>query len=307
MNKPVFVIGAAITDIFGFSGGLIAGDSVPGRIRLATGGVARNMAENLARLGRPVELVAAFGGDMINELLYLSCEEAGVGVRHCLQLPDASGAVNISILNPENDLHASIVDLEIMQLLTLEYLQAIAPHWADAAALVLETNVRADALQWLLDQHNSPPIYLDPVSVTMAAKVKHHLANVHTLKGNRMQTAALTGTPLDTQTDLERAAHQLLDVGVQRVFITLGADGALAADRKEMLHLPAFPANVANTTGAGDAFMAGVIWADARGLSLRETLRSGQAAAAITIQNEPAVNPALTEAALCGILELPDF
>ena len=85
---------------------------------------------------------------------------------------------------------------------------------------------------------------------------------------------------------------------MQRVFISLGADGVLAADHTEHLLLPVLPARMANTTGCGDAFMAAITWAHLRGLDLEGAARAGLAASAIAMEGAETINPALSEDAL---------
>ena len=81
MNGPIFVIGAAITDLLGFPPGeIVVGESMPGVIRRAPGGVGRNVAENLVRLGLPTELITVFGDDPFGRGLAAHARRAGIGV-----------------------------------------------------------------------------------------------------------------------------------------------------------------------------------------------------------------------------------
>ncbi|RKX80638.1 MAG: kinase, partial [Spirochaetes bacterium] len=78
INNYVALIGAANIDIQGFSSNLIiARDSNPGSIEFCAGGVSRNIAENLSRLGVSTELISAIGGDPNGELILSSCRDCG--------------------------------------------------------------------------------------------------------------------------------------------------------------------------------------------------------------------------------------
>ena len=93
---------------------------------------------------------------------------------------------------------------------------------------------------------------------------------------------------------LRLAASRLLETGLHRVFISLGTQGVFAADQKEMLMQPCIPAQMRNATGAGDAFMAALAWAYLEGTALAETARAAAAAAAIAIEGEETINPAMS-------------
>lgn len=298
MQAPVFVLGAAITDWMGFPEGTPApADSVPGRIRKAPGGVGRNLAENLVHLGLPVELVTAFGDDPDSDALVRHCQEQGIGVRHSLVAEGRRGALHLAILDEGRDLYAGLADLSILEAISPAYLQQQSPL-AEAAAIVLETNLPQSAIDWLVTQEWMPPLYLDPVSVRLSTRVANHLGAFHTIKANRRQAEALAQRSLLRPADLEALARQWLDQGVERVFITLGSHGAFAAGRDKVIHLPAAKVKVENTTGAGDAFLAGAIWASMRNWPLDDCCRAGLAASTIAVRSPLAINPDLSEPAI---------
>ena len=98
---------------------------------------------------------------------------------------------------------------------------------------------------------------------------------------------------------LYRAADALLATGLHRVFISLGGDGVFAADRTGgQLRLPVLPADMVNTTGCGDAFMAAITWAYLQGTDLEGTARAGLAASAIAMESGQTINPAMSADAL---------
>ena len=125
------------------------------------------------------------------------------------------------------------------------------------------------------------------------------LGRLHTLKPNRIEAELLSGISITGEESLERCAQALLDTGLHRVFISLGADGVYAADHlggRE--HVPCFPARMVNTTGCGDAFMAALAWSWLEGLGLDESARAGLAASAIAMEGEETINPELDVSAL---------
>jgi len=299
MTQPIFVLGAAITDIMGFPLGTpTPSDSVPGTIAKASGGVGRNLAENLVRLGIPVELITAFGDDTNGRDLLSQCQELHIGVRHSILANGRRGALHLAVLNENNDLFAGVADLSVMEVLTAAYLEKQMAALQSAAAICLETNVPAATINWVLEQEWDVPLYLDPVSARLALRVADQLGRFHTIKANRRQAEVLSGHRLLHAKDLDTIARKWLDLGVQRVFITLGSQGAFAADHEHQVHLPAAKVKVADTTGAGDAFHAGMLWATLRKWSLEDCCRAGLAASTVAIRSQGAINPELSQSTL---------
>lgn len=299
MSKPIFVLGAAITDMMGFPlGRPLPTDSVPGIVNKAPGGVGRNLAENLVRLGLNVELVTAFGDDKDGRALLQNCQDLNIGVRHSILANGHKGAIHLAVLDERKDLYAGIADLSVLSVLSADYLEQQKVAMEQSEALCLETNMPPEAIDWLLAQEWEIPIYLDPVSSHLAARVQSHLGRFHTIKANRRQAEILTGGRVLNLEDMKQAAAKLLDKGVQRVFITLGSQGAFAADQDNSVHLAAANVKVANTTGAGDAFHAGLLWASRRRWSLEDCCRAGLAASTIAVRSELATSPDLSEATL---------
>jgi ribokinase len=72
---------------------------------------------------------------------------------------------------------------------------------------------------------------------------------------NETEAEALGGMPVRGPEDAGACALRLLDGGLRRVIVTLGANGALCAGDDGVRHVPAFPVAPVDTTGAGDAFI----------------------------------------------------
>lgn len=299
MSKPIFVLGAALTDMVGFPQRKPAlTESVPGRIVKSSGGVGRNLAENLVRLGLPTELITAFGDDRNGKALLAECQELNIGVRYGILANGRKGALNLAILDENNDLYTGIADLSILEVITPAYLESQLAALQEASIICLETNTPPAAIEWLMAQELEVPIYLDPVSAHLATRVQHQLGKFHTIKVNRRQAEVLGGRPLMQSADVEKLAQKWIASGVQRVFITLGDQGAYAADADRQIHLPAAKVKVADTTGAGDAFQAGLIWASLRKWSLEDCCRAGLAASTVAIRAEGAINKEMSQAVL---------
>ena len=142
------------------------------------------------------------------------------------------------------------------------------------------------------------PLFVDPVSTAKAEKLRPILPRIHTLKPNTLEASILSGVEIHNDTDVEKAADRLLQMGVHRLFLSLGAKGVYAAMGSERLWLNNLPGSMVNTTGCGDAFMAALVWAYLEGMDLKATARSGLAAASIAMESPETINPAMSAEAI---------
>ena len=293
------VVGGVNVDIGGTPfGPLVGQDSNPGRVRMSLGGVGRNIAHNMALLGLDVRLVTALGDDMNAQKITTSCIELGIDLAPSLQVPGAATSTYLFLTDEKGDMELAVSDMEIYQHLTPRFLSTKEALLNNARLVVADTNIPAESLAWLAENCKAP-LFVDPVSTAKAGKVQPILGRLHTLKPNRIEAELLSGISITGEESLERCAQALLDTGLHRVFISLGADGVYAADHlggRE--HVPCFPARMVNTTGCGDAFMAALAWSWLEGLGLDESARAGLAASAIAMEGEETINPELNVSAL---------
>ena len=103
----------------------------------------------------------------------------------------------------------------------------------------------------------------------------------------------LTAETITGESTPEGIVAALLAQGVQRVFLSMGADGILAGTREELVHLPCLPTCMVNTTGGGDAVMAALVWAYLQGLDLRESAAAALRAGKATVEYPGTNNPNL--------------
>ena len=139
---------------------------------------------------------------------------------------------------------------------------------------------------------------MDPVSTAKAEKLRPILHRIHTLKPNALEASILSGLDIHSDADVERAANRLLELGVHRLFLSLGSKGVYAAMGTERLWLNNLPGSIVNTTGCGDAFMAALVWAYLEGMDLRDTALSGLAAASIAMESPETINPTMSAEAI---------
>ncbi len=110
-GRFVLVLGGANMDISGSTTQpLVLSDSNPGRIRCAPGGVARNVAENLARLGNTARLLTAVGDDLYGRSLLDATRNAGVDVSSSWVLAGEATSTYLSLHGPDGDMAVAVND-----------------------------------------------------------------------------------------------------------------------------------------------------------------------------------------------------
>ena len=292
------VVGGVNVDIGGRSfAPLIGADSNPGTVSVSLGGVGRNIAHNLSLLGADVRLLAAYGDDLHGQQVVSSCASLGIDLSHALKVPGGTTSTYLYLTDEQGEMALAVSDMSICEKITPAYLAEHSGVLNNARVVVADANIPAESLRWLAENCTAP-LFVDPVSTTKAEKLRGILGKIHTLKPNKLEAELLTGIPIRNKTDLEAAASKLLSTGMQRVFISLGADGALAADQTGCQWLKNIPGNMVNTTGCGDAFMASLVWSYMEGLDLTESARAGLAAGSIAMESEQTINPNMSAEAL---------
>ncbi|MDA0706998.1 MAG: PfkB family carbohydrate kinase [Proteobacteria bacterium] len=302
----VTVIGGANIDIHGRSAGkLLNRDSNPGTVLTSAGGVARNIAENLVRLGVDCRLISAIGQDHHGQMLLRFCQDAGINVQYVHEISTAQTSSYLAVLDETGDLRVAINDMGIVDQLTPARLDLQRAMLEQSSLLVIDCNLPAATLGWLANNFASRPIFVDTVSATKALRLKPYLHAIHTLKANTMEVAALVGQKAHTQTDLRAIANLLHAEGVQRVFITRGENGVFySADDAHGIAKPTSgKRSIESTSGAGDAFLAGISYAWLAGWDLQQSLRFALTAADITLSSPATNNPALSLAAVGRAME----
>jgi len=292
------VVGGVNVDIGGRSHSrLVAADSNPGKVSISLGGVGRNIAHNMSLMGVDVKMLTALGEDVYGNRIAASCTELGIDASRALRVADCATSTYLYIADQEGEMALALSDMEICERITPAYLTANQQVLQNAQVIVADTNIPVETLVYLAENCTAP-IFCDPVSTIKAEKLRPILGKIHTLKPNRLEAELLSGVIIREKQDAETAAKALLEKGVQRVFISMGADGVCAANEKEILWFSNIPGQMVSTTGCGDAFMAALVWAYMQDMTLEETALAGLAAGSIAMESAETINPAMSATAL---------
>lgn len=267
------------------------GDSNPGRASLSAGGVGRNIAENLVRLGCRVDLVSVLGDDALSLWLKTSCCRLGIGTDLCLVVKDAPASQYLCLLDSDGSLAGAVAAMDGMDALTPDVLESHDFALRKADLIVADANIPAASLEWLAVRYSGKPMLLDPVSAAKAERGRSCAGRFPMIKPNRAEAEVLTGLPCADTEGAVQAAKELRRKGAERVFLSQGRSGLLfdGEDDRGIAHPPAV--RTVNVSGAGDASAAVLAWAYLRGCGTRRSAALAAAAAALTVSAVETVSP----------------
>jgi pseudouridine kinase len=293
----ITVVGGANIDITGISAApLRKGDSNPAKVHLSGGGVGRNIACNLARLGADVVFVSAIGDDGFGKLLRDSMAESGLDDSALIARKGLATGLYMALMEPTGEMFIAVNDMEAVESLGPADVEALGGRIGASDLVALDANLRPDTLEALarLAARYKVPLMADAVSVSKAGRLRAILPSLALFKANRAEAAALAGFPLDTDDALREGCRGILDGGAARVYLTLGAQGSCCCSGDGFFRQPLLPAALVNVNGAGDAFAAGAAYSFCLGRTPGENAVFGAACAALTVESGDGVSKTLT-------------
>ncbi|GMA49888.1 carbohydrate kinase [Alicyclobacillus contaminans] len=276
---------------------LVYGTSNPAEVVESHGGVARNVAENLARLGLPPALVTMVGDDKEGEALLAHVRGLGVDVGQTIQTSDARTGTYTAVLDADGNLAVALADMEIYDRFTVDRLAPKVRVMAQCAVTVVDTNLPSDSLAFVISAaaETGTHLVVAPVSSPKAKRLPERLDGVRTLIANRDELAAISGLPVVDEADLQQACTSLLRRGCATVVVTLGAEGVAWMDEAGTFqHLPVDRVQAVDVTGAGDAFVAGFAYAMLHSLRIRQACWFGAQLSRITLLTQETVATDIT-------------
>ena len=296
-EHQVLVIGAAGLDmkVWPLSPALESGRSNPGRIRCEWGGVARNIAENMARLGADVQFITAVGDDEWGERLLENLKHLQINTDEVLVVPDQPTSSYVRLHHLDGEFWLGFDDMEIIRQITPGYLYQRRGLVKSADMVCIDANLSANALRTLfrLTRTYEAPVCVDPTAALLTHRLHPYLPEITVLTPDKLEAEALLGETLDNDEAIAQGAQRLVQLGVDLAVITLGAEGLYYATTEENGRVPAFPVDVVDATGVGDALTAAVAFCLLEDVSPGEAVRLGMAAAAQTLECDATVCPTI--------------
>ncbi len=297
-GHSVLVIGAAGLDVkvFPCDPAVEPALSNPANIRWGWGGVARNIAENLARLEVEVHFVTAVGDDQPGRALLQALNTLGVHTDASLVVPAKPTCSYVALHHHDKSPWLAFEDMDILRALTPLHINRLRGLIKAVDMVCIDANLSARSLEALfrLTRRYGVPTCVDPTTVSLAPRLHPYLPDTTVITPNKGEAEALVGVSLDTPEAISTGARRLVQMGVKLAVITLGAEGLFYATPEESGRLPAPVLNIVDPVGAGDALTAAVAYGLLEGMSSAEAVRLGITAAAQTVLCHETVCPTLS-------------
>lgn len=270
-----------------------------GRVQVVHGGVSRNVAENLANVGCPVEFVTMLDTDETGKGVRHRLEDRGVGLKYAAESVNGMGKWLV-VMDHTGDCVASISqqpDFSFLEKLIDEKGDEIVRNCKN---IVLEVDMCASIAEkvFKLAEKHDKDVFVVVGNLGVIKARPDFLARTRLFILNENEAESLFGCKVNhthPQSVLEVAREAVERMGMREIVVTLGEYGAVFYDAEtgESGHIPAEPTVMVDSTGAGDAFFSGTTAARTKGLCLRDSAKLGAHLAALTIRSDESACPKL--------------
>lgn len=294
MSKAkIVVVGSCNMDIYTWTDHLPEpGETVFGeRYWMVMGGKGANQAVGTRLLGAEATMVGRVGDDLFGRQMLATLDSYGVAGDYIRVDAEAGSGVALVFVDQRGENMIAVISGANMRLGPAD-VDAAADKVRAADVLLMQLEVPLEANERAMDiaLEGGALCILNPAPARpLPDRV---LGKVHLLTPNQNEAKVLTGLATDTLEGARAAGLALLDRGVQTVVVTLGGRGALIVRPGETVHLEGVPVDTLDTTGAGDAFMAGLAVALGEGKSLEEATRFANIVGALSTK-KPGAMPSL--------------
>jgi len=254
------------------------------RLQIGPGGKGANAAVAVARMGAESILIGRVGDDHFGSEELAALRAEGVNTNSVGIDPEVQTGAAVVMVDDEGE-NTILVIIGANDLLTPEHVETgLAPHWDHLDALLVNFEVPEETVAATIRAayaHGVPTVVDAGPPREFGADV---WGRATVISPNALEAATLVGHPVESDTQVEDAAWELLAGGPQAVVLKRGSAGALLVTREEgEQHIPSFRVNVVDTTGAGDAFSGALVVAMAEGKPLHQAVRLANAAGALTV------------------------
>lgn len=293
-KKKVVVVGASNIDIKGrCMSGAYSRTKNPGQIEITPGGVGRNIAENISRLGIHTILLSAINKKEFSKVILDQTRKAGVDISRILKTEKNLSGIFMAVINSRGDLESSVSDMSILSLITPRYVNSNKDAFDNASYIILDADLPEETLSLCMEigREKGIPVCVEPVSPAKARVMVKHLKNITLTTPNREELEVLAGRPVTSGKDIQQAVDGLIKKGVRYVIVTLGPEGVYCASDQLSGFIPSISTLVVDSVGAGDALVGGVVVGFLNGCGFFEAVKFGIAAATLTLTTNQAVNP----------------
>lgn len=282
--KRIIVIGSSNTDMVVCTDKMpTAGETViGGRFIMNPGGKGANQAVAVSRLGGNLTFVSRLGNDIFGTKYLDGLKAEGIDTAHVSLSPDAASGVALITVDATGE-NSIVVAPGANMTIGREDIDAVAPLMDANTILLMQLEIPVETVEYAarVAHGRGAQVVLNPAPACKLPQTLFPL--IHLITPNRVEAEALTGIAIGKDDDAEKAARRLLDMGVDKVVITLGSGGSYVNDGKKSYFVATTPVKAVDTTAAGDTYNGALCVALAEGKPLAQAVEWASRAAAISV------------------------
>lgn len=304
---PIVCIGAANLDRkFFVNEELIHGTSNPIQSAQSVGGVARNIGENLGRLGESVALITARGADSEWQTIH-DLTAPFINLDFAQQIEGESTGCYTALISHEGEMEYGLADMNIYDHLTPEVLIKQTYILKRAKCIIADLNTPKVSLDFICayaEKHDIN-LVLIPVSGPKMNRLPANLNPVDWLIVNRDETEAHFDIVINSDEELLNSAKLWNDAGVNHVIVTNGVKSIAYSGRNDggKIYSITPSKKVVDVTGAGDSFSSAIVYGWLKGYDIDDVVKMAMMNSSKTIETEYTVRQDLTEKQLLKDME----
>ena len=259
--SEITVLGIFVADI-SFSGPKIPsiGETILGKkYNVGPGGKGCNQAISIARLGGNTNFISKIGKDEYGELALKTLEKNKISTENIIQVASQQTGVAGILVDQNTGKNAINVIVGAPSSLKISEIEKQINLIKRSKIFLTQLEVPKDVTLYCLKtaKENGCITILNPAPASEISKEFYN--NIDFFTPNETEAEFYTGIKITNEQEAKQAANKLISLGIKKVIITLGEKGLLYSDGKEEIYIKANSVKAIDTTGAGDAFLAGLI------------------------------------------------
>jgi len=299
-NGYIVVIGGINADITGKAvKDVISNESNIGKITITAGGVARNICENLTRLGSDCEFITTYANDYFGGMLQKSCDDLNISLVHSYITNDYATGAYVSLEDHIGEMHAAVCDSEGILNLPISHVDKLKVLIKHSQCIVLDCNLSEEMIEYVLKKYHDKKILVEAVSSAKVIKLRKNLKNVYAVKLNRNEFESLYEVSYTTTN-----AQRMSEVYNNKIFVTEGNNGSSGYEKAKVIHIDAIPVKIIESVnGAGDAYAAGLAYGFMHGYDIGYCMKIANIMSYLTLSSKSAVSENISKIKVLTMLK----
>lgn len=292
-TSSVFCIGGINVDRkYNLIEDLILGTSNPAHSQVYVGGVGRNVAENLGKLGHKPQMISVGGFDQDFEFIKKESQDF-INFHHVKQLHNYSTGSYSAVLDKNGEMQFALSVMEVLDEMDLKFISSFKTILEDAKLIAVDLNLPRETVEFLIHfaKERSMDLVIIPVSSPKMKNLPKDLKGVSWIIANQDESEAYFNIKVKNDNDFNDLVERWIESGVENAIITRGSKYSLYGNAfgKRLKFSPPRTDNIVDVTGAGDSYSAGIIHGHLMGYPPEETIELAMTNAFYTIQTNSTV------------------